>query len=301
MDRLRAMTVFVAVSDAGSLSGAARQLDEPLTNVSRLLSQLEDHVGVKLIERTTRRLLLTPEGRTYLAACRRVLDDVQGVENTMAGLANVFSGDISITAPVGLGRLHIVPAVAEFLSDYPQINVRLLLADRIVDLMGEEIDVAVRVGKMRDSELRAQRVGSLRLVACAAPGYVARRGAPASVAALCDHDCVTFAELPGGSRWIFSSKRHGRHAVRVRSRLNVNTADAAVGSAVAGVGIARVLSYQAQAALEAKLLEPVLQSFDDVAIPVTVVSRPSRLEAARVRAFVRSLSTQLRARLGASG
>lgn len=292
------MSVFVAVADAGSLSAAARILAEPLTNVSRLLSQLEDHLGLTLVERTTRRMVLTAAGCEYLKTCRQILDDLQIAENAIAGRSNELSGDISVTAPVGLGRVHVLPIITEFLQAYPQINVRLLLLDRVVDLMADEIDVAVRVGKMRDSELRASHVGSLRLVACAAPAYLERNGSPRSVAAIADHDCVTFAELPGGSRWVFDSGRHGRHAVRVRSRLSVNTADAAVAAAVAGIGIARVLSYQAQAAIEAGLLEPILQRFEDGSIPVSLVYRPARLENARVREFVGFASRRLRSRLG---
>lgn len=299
MDRMRSMEVFVAVAGAGSLSGAARVLDEPLTNVSRQLSQLEAHLGVTLIERTTRRMTLTAAGRDYLATSRRILDELQMAEADLAGRSKSLAGDITITAPVGLGRLHVVPIVTRFLTAHPQIDVRLRLSDRVVDLLTEEIDVAIRVGKMRDSELIASRVGTLRMVACAAPDYLARRGTPETVAAIAKHDCITFAELPGGSRWVFNCKRHGRHATRVHARLSVNTADAAVAAAVAGIGIARVLSYQAQAALEAGHLQHVLQRFDDDTIPVHLVYRPTRLENARVRAFVRFAAVELRASLAA--
>lgn len=297
MDRLRAISVFVAIANAGSLSGAARSLDEPLTNISRLLAQLEDHLGLTLVERTTRRMALTAAGRDYLKACRRILDDLQNAENAFAGLSNEFSGDIAVTAPVGLGRLHVLPVVTAFLAAHPQINVRFLLADNIIDLMAEEIDVAVRVGKLRDSELRASRIGTLRMVACAAPRYLEQHGTPTNIAALADHDCVTFDELPGGTRWVFNSKRYGRNAARVQSRLSVNTADAAVAAATSGVGIARVLSYQAQAAIDSKQVVPILQRFDDDQIPVNLVYRPTRTEYSRVREFVRFSSTMLRAEL----
>lgn len=297
MDRLRAMSVFVAIANAGSLSAAARQLGEPLTNVSRLLSQLERNLGLTLVERTTRRLVLTVAGREYLKACRRILEDLNSTEEALVGSANELSGEIAITAPVGLGSLHVLPIVTQFLKSNPKTQVRLTLVDRVVDLMTEETDVAVRVGKMKDSELRASRVGTLRLVVCAAPDYLERHGTPTTVSALARHDCITFAELPGGSRWIFSSKRNGRQVARVRSRLNVNTADAAVAAAVEGIGVVRVLSYQAQAAIEAKLLVPVLERFEDGAIPVNIVYRPPRLENARVRKLVEFLGHALRARL----
>jgi DNA-binding transcriptional LysR family regulator len=291
------MSVFVAIADAGSLSAAARQLGEPLTNVSRLLAQLEKNLGLTLVERTTRRLAITAAGRQYLKTCRRILEDLNSTEQALVGSANELSGEIAITAPVGLGRLHVLPIVTEFLKSNPAIHVRLTLLDRIVDLMTEEADVAVRVGRMKDSELRASRVGALRLVVCAAPDYLERHGIPPTVSALSKHDCVTFAELPGGSRWIFTSKRSGRHVARVRSRLNVNTADAAVAAAIEGIGIVRVLSYQAQAAIEAKLLLPVLERFEDGAIPVNLVYRPPRLEHARIRKLVSFLGQELRLRL----
>ena len=297
MDRLRAMSVFLAVANAGSLSAAARALGEPLTNVSRRLSQLESHLGVTLVERTTRRLVLTSQGRKYLQTCRRVLDEVDSADSAIAGLSNALSGDISITAPVGLGRMHVLPVVTAFLAVHHGIDVRLQLVDRVVDMMTEGIDVAIRVGKMRDSPLRASNIGSLRVLTCASPHYLERRGTPNTIAALADHDCVTFAELPNGSRWTFNSKRYGRQVARVRSRLNVNTADAAVAAAAAGVGIVRVLSYQAQAAIDAGLIAPVLQRFDDVAIPISLASRPAGLENTRMREFVRFATPQLRLRL----
>lgn len=297
MDRLRAMSVFVAVANAGSLSGAARQLGEPLTNVSRLLSQLEDHLGLTLVERTTRRMIFTSAGREYLQTCRRILEDLSTIEQTLAGKAQELSGDISVTAPVGLGRLRVLPILTDFLISHPKINVRFVMADRIVDLLSEDVEVAVRVGRMKDSELRASRVGTLKLVACAAPDYIDRCGAPSNVAALSHHDCITFADMPGGFRWIFTSKKHGRQVARVRSRLNVNSADAAVAAAVEGIGIVRVLSYQARAAIEANQLVPVLERFEDAVIPINVVYRPARLEDARVRELVRHLTDGLRASL----
>ncbi len=295
MDRLRAMAVFVAVSEAGSLSDAARKFGEPLTNISRLLAQLEQHLGFTLIDRTTRRMALTDAGRDYLVSCRKVLEEIANAERRIAGRSNDLSGDISISAPMSFGRLHVLPILTDFLAIYPRINGRLQLVDRIVDLMKEEIDVAVRIGALRASELRAQRVGSVRLLVCAAPGYLDRRGTPQSVAEISRHDCITFDELPSGPRWTFSSKRYGRASVRVRSHLTVNLADAAVAAAMSGAGITRVLSYQAAAALKSGELKAILQKFDDVVLPVHVVYRATRSENSRVREFVRFASQRLRA------
>lgn len=295
MDRFRAMHVFVAVAEAGSLSAAARRLREPLTNVSRLLSQLEAHVACTLIDRTTRRMMLTDAGRDYLKTCRQVLEELERAESRIAGQSTELSGELAITAPVSFGRLHVLPMIAAFLDAYPRINARLLLIDRIVDLIEEGIDIAIRIGELPDSGLVAMRVGTLKFSVCASPNYLAQHGVPASIADVTERDCVTFSGMAGGSRWIFKSKRYGRKAVKVRSRLSVNNAEAAVEAAVAGVGITRVLSYQARSALDAGLLKPILERFEDTLIPVHLVYRPTRSDNPRVREFVRFAAERLRA------
>ncbi len=294
MDRLRAMSVFVAVAEAGSLSAAARTLGEPLTNVSRLLAQLEAHLGTTLLDRTTRRMALTPDGSDYLATAKRVIETIDGAERRIAGQAARVAGELAITAPVVFGRLHVLPLVAGFLDRYPLISARLLLVDRVVNLLEEEIDVAVRIGELPDSTLLATRVASLGFVTCAAPAYLARCGTPASPADLSRYDCVTFAGLPGGLRWTFKSRRQGRTSVRVRSRLAVNTADAAVDAAIAGVGITRVLTYQAEAAIADGRLRAILARFEDRAIPAHLVYRPTRATNPRVRVFVDYAAERLR-------
>lgn len=289
------MKVFVAVADAGGLSAAARRLGEPLTNVSRILSQLEGHLACTLIDRTTRRMMLTDAGREYLKTCRQVLEELEHAESRIAGQSADLSGEIAITAPVSFGRLHVLPVIAGFLRAYPRINTRLLLMDRIVDLMEEGIDVAIRIGELPDSGLMALRVGTLRLAVCASPDYLTRCGLPTSIAEIAERDCVTFDGMPGGSRWIFKSKRYGRKGVKVRSRLSVNSAEAAVEAAVAGIGITRVLSYQARSALDADLLKQILERFEDTPIPIHLVYRPTRSDNPRVREFVRFAAERLRA------
>lgn len=295
MDKVRAMTMFAAVAEAGSLSAAARHLGEPLTNVSRALAQIEDRLSCTLIERTTRRMVLTEAGRDYLETCRRVIDQIEAAESRITGEAGDLSGALAITAPVAFGRLHVVPVLAAFLASFPRIDARLLLMDRVVDLIDEGIDVAVRIGALPASALIALRVGTLKMVACASPDYLDRHGVPSAVADLTGRDCITFDGLPGGTRWNFKSKRHGRKSVRIRARLSVNSADAALDAAAAGAGITRVLSYQAKAALDAGRVRSVLDRFDDTAIPVHLVYRPTRSDSPRVREFVRFASSRLRA------
>jgi DNA-binding transcriptional LysR family regulator len=298
MDRFKAMRTFIAVAEAGSLSAAARNLGQPLANVSRLLSQLEHQIGAPLIERTTRRMALTDAGRDYLQACRQVFETLDSAENRIAGQAEDLSGEFAVTAPVSFGRLHVLPIVAEYLKAYPRIDTRLLLMDRIVDLVEEDIDVAIRVGQLPDSGLLAKRVGALKLVACASPDFLARCGSIASPSALADLDCVTFIGMTAQNRWIFKSKRYGRKTVRVRQRLSVNTAEASVAAAIAGVGITRVLSYQAEAAIRSGHLTPILERFEDTEIPVHLVYRPTRSNNPRVREFVRLATERLRSPTG---
>lgn len=294
MDRLKAMGVFVAVNEAGTLSAAARALGEPLTNVSRLLSQLEAHLGRTLLDRSTRRMVLTAAGSDYLQTCKRVLETVDEAEKRIAGDTTELSGEIAVTAPVQFGRLHLLPLVTDFLRRFPRINARMLLVDRNIDLLEEEIDVALRIGELPDSTLLATRVATVRMLVCASPDYLSRRGTPSTPAELAQHDCVTFAGLPSGLRWVFKSRRNGRKAVRVRSRLSVNTVDAGVAAAVDGVGIARVLSYQARREIKGGQLVSILERFEDTDIPVHLVYRPTRSDNPRVREFVRCVADGLR-------
>ncbi|KWT69513.1 Transcriptional regulator, LysR family [Hyphomicrobium sulfonivorans] len=286
MDQLRAMKVFAAVADAGSLSAAARELGEPLTNISRQLSQLERHLDCTLLDRTTRRMALTDAGSAYLITCKQVLETLQNARANIAGQAADLLGELTLTAPAQFGHIHVLPVLAEFLARYPRISARMLLVDRVVDLLEEDIDIAVRIGELPDSTTLARHVSNLQLVTCASPAYLKRCGTPAKPADLTQHDCVTFITLPGGPRWIFKSRRYGRKSVRVRSRLAVNTADAAVAAAIAGVGVTRVLSYQAHQALQDGRLMPVLQRFDDTPIPVHLVYRRARAHNPRVQAFI---------------
>lgn len=297
MDRLRAMRVFVAVATAGSLSAAARKLNQPLSTVSRHLAALEDALGTSLIARNTRRLALTDAGRLYLETCRHVLDELGAVESRLGGRDDHVRGDLAITAPVVFGRLHVLPLLAKFLTAYPDVDARLLLVDRVVDLTEEGMDVAIRVGELPDSALVASKVAELRTVVCAAPAYLKRKGRPREPGDLAMHACISFATLSGeGRSWTFSSRAHGRSIVRIHARLAVSTADAAIDAAIAGLGVTRVLSYQAAAALKSKALVEVLAGYDDARLPVHVVRREVRRPSAQSRFFVEFAVRELRAK-----
>ena len=299
MDRFRAMTVFVAAAQAGSLSGAARRLSMPLTTVSRHLAWLETHVCTTLISRTTRHMALTDAGSTYLEVCRRVLDDLDGAESALAGRGRELAGDFTMTAPIEFGRLHVLPIVQRFLTMNPRVNCQLILSDRNVDLAKDGVDIAIRIGALADSSLIASKVGTLRLLTCAAESYLKIRGIPDAPPALATHDCIAFSNIAGGTQWQFRSAVHGRHSVRIKPRLNVNTAEAAIDATVAGLGVARVLSYQAEAAIKKGRLRTILDDYDDTVVPVQLMQRSVRLPKPPVRAFIPIASEALRKRLKA--
>jgi DNA-binding transcriptional LysR family regulator len=298
VDRLAAIYVFVAISEAGSLSAAGRRLGLPLATVSRNLSALEDHVGARLITRTTRRLVLTEPGLQYLESCRRILAELEAAELRLAGDQAEPQGELAFTAPVVFGRLHVLPIVVAFLAAHPRVSARMLLVDRIVDLVEEGLDLSVRIGALSDSSLIATRVGATRYVACASPGYLAERGTPTNPRELTDHDCISFNTLSLSERWRFYGRKP--QVVSVKPRLSVNTAEAAIDAAVAGLGITRVLSYQAAACLADGSLRLVLEAFEPEAAPISLLHREDRLPQAKVRSFVAFAAPLLRKALGAS-
>jgi DNA-binding transcriptional LysR family regulator len=299
VDRLEAMRVFIAVADAGSLSAAARRLGAPLTTVSRKMMALEEQVGVRLITRTTRHLGLTEPGRRYLETCRRVIADLDEAERGLLGEHGALRGELALTAPVVFGRLHVLPVVIAFVRAFPQVDVRLLLLDRNVDLIEEGQDVAVRIGELPDSSLIATRVGAVRQIVCASPAYLEAGGVPQAPEDLAHHDCITFTVVAQPDRWSFAGRRRERR-VPVHSRLVVNTAEAAVDAAVAGLGITRVVSYQAARPVAEGALRLLLEDFAPPAIPVSLLHHEARLPPARVRSFVTFAATRLRQSLGAA-
>ncbi len=296
MNRLDAMTVFLAVVDAGSLSGAGRRLAMPLATVSRKLAELEAHLGARLINRTTRRLELTEHGRGYEQACRRILDEVRGAELAVAGEYDAPRGELAITAPIVFGRLHVLPVVAGFLRDNAEVDVRLALGDRVAHLIDEHVDVAVRIGVLPDSRLNAIPLGTLRQVVCASPAYLKTHGTPRAPADLDRHRCITF-DSPYPAPWRFGDDAHV--FVPARPRLVVNTAESAIDAAVAALGVTRVLSYQADAALRGKQLRRLLRAFEPPPVPVNLVYDGQQRITSKLRAFLDFATPRLRERLAA--
>jgi len=296
MDRLESMAVLVAAVEAGSLSAAARRLDTPLATISRKVAELEAHLNTRLLNRTNRRLTLTDAGQSYVAACRRILEDVGEAERSARGEYSAPKGDLVITAPVVLGRQRVLPVVVEFLRAYPDIDIRMMLADWLVNLVEEQVDLAVRIGELPDSSLVATRIGSVRRVVCGSPGYFAERGIPKRPDDLAAHSCITYEGLMSPETWTFAMGKSDV-SVPIHSRLVVNTAEAAIDAAIAGIGVTRVLSYQVANAVQSGALVLVLREFESTPSPVSLVHAGGRLLPLKVRAFLDFAAPKLKVSL----
>jgi DNA-binding transcriptional LysR family regulator len=288
------MTVLLAAVQTGSLSAAGRKLGMPLPTVSRKVSELEAHLKARLLHRSTRRLTLTDAGHAYVAACKRILNDVEEAERAAAGEYSAPKGELVITAPIVYGRMHVLPVVTEFLKAYPDVDVRLQLGDRTVNLFEEPVDLAVRIGELPDSSLIATRIGAVHQVVCASPAYFVARGRPAHPGELAAHNCVTFEGLTAPHTWKFSRGKVST-SVAVHSRLVVSTAEAAIAAAIAGAGITRVLSYQVADAVRAAALEIVLRDFEPAGWPVSLVYPGQGKLPLKLRAFLDFAAPRLKA------
>jgi DNA-binding transcriptional LysR family regulator len=296
MDRLEAMSLLIAVVDAGSLSAASRQLAIPLATVSRKVSELEAHLKTRLLQRTTRQLSLTEAGESYVASCRRLLEEIEEVERAATGEYAVPKGYLVATAPVVLGRLHIVPVMASFLEHYPDITARLFLIDRNVHFLEEHVDVAVRIGELPDSALVAIRVGETRSIVCASPAYLAGHGTPGTPAELANHACISFNGLTSSRAWTFSDGK-SQQTVPIHSRLVTNTADSAMNAAMLGAGLTRLLSYHVVDAVREGRLQIVLEPFELAPLPIHLVHAGQAPLPLKLRAFLDFMSPRLKARI----
>lgn len=292
MDRFEAMRTLVAAVDGGSLSAASRSLAVPLPTISRRISDLETHLGSRLLVRTSRRLLLTEAGEAFTAVARRLLDDLADAERAASGEYREPRGELLVTAPVLFGKLHVAPIVHAFLAAYPPVSVRMILTDQVIDLVEAHVDVAVRIGRLPDSQLIGRQVGQVRWIACASPDYLARRGTPADPDALSDHDCIAFETSQASRIWRFGGGTAER-AVPIKPRFSVNTADAVVEAAAAGLGVARLMSYQAVAAIADGRLVPILRRWDDRPTPVSLVHPPQPVQPLKRRAFLDFIAPRL--------
>jgi DNA-binding transcriptional LysR family regulator len=285
MDRIDAMQAFVAVADLGGFAPAARKLGLSPSGMTRLIAALEDRLGARLLQRTTRKVALTDVGARYLERVRRILADVEEAEGSAEGERTRPSGRLAVSAPIGFGRLHVSPIMSAYLRRYPDVSGELRLSDRVINLVEDGVDLAIRIGHLADSSLVARHVGEVRRIVVASHGYLRRRGEPDRPEAIAAHETIQFGALTGVPDWRFVED--GREIRIVTApRLMTNSADAAIQYAEQDGGLTRVLAYQAAEAIKAGRLRVVLEKFEPLALPIHVVYPTSRLLSAKVRTFI---------------
>lgn len=285
MDRLQAMTTFVAVVDSGGFASAARKLNLSPPVVTRAVAELEERLGLRLLTRTTRFVRVTEAGARYAEDCRRILAEVEEAETAAAGTQATPRGTLTVTAPVLFGQLYVTPILVSYLQQFPEVDAQCLFLDRVVSFVEEGIDVAVRIGELPDSSLQATRVGRVRPVLVAAPAYLEARDTPRRPEDLAEHSIISAAGVNPVSEWRFNDD--GKPLLqRLQPRMRTTTNDSAIAAAVAGLGIARLLSYQVAAHVRSGALQVVLEDFEGAPLPVHVVHHEGRRVTQKVRAFV---------------
>jgi DNA-binding transcriptional LysR family regulator len=298
MDRIESVAIFVEVAERRSFAAAARGLARLPTAVTRAVGELEARLGVRLLNRTTRAVGLTEAGERFLAGARRVLADLEEIERAAAGEGTAPRGELRITAPILFGRLHVLPIVTEFLGRFAEVSVALSLIDRPVDLVEEGLDVAVRIGALAESSAVATRIGAVRRIVVASPGYLARHGTPQAPADLRAHVVVAFSGAAGVEHWVFHSET-GDTSVVIRPRLVVTTAEAALDAVRADFGITRVLSYQAADDISHGSLLRLLPGHEGDELPIHLLYPGGRHPPPKLRAFVDFAKPRLRRRCDA--
>ncbi len=286
MDTLGAMRVFVEIVDRGSMTAAADALDRSQPSMVRTLAALETHLGTRLLQRTTRRMSLTPDGRDYLERCRRILGDVEEAEQAVGQVDGEPRGELRMTAPLRFGELHVAPAILDFLARHPQMRIDLMLSDRNVDMIEEGIDLAIRIGALSDSSMIGVRLGDMRRVVCASPDLIARVGRPKKPEALSDLPCIRMQNIPRQETvWTFAA---GNRDIRVKidGPFGCNQVSTATNACAAGAGFGRFLYYQVKTLLDAGKLQTVLEDAEPDALPVSIVYAGGRLVSSRQRATI---------------
>jgi DNA-binding transcriptional LysR family regulator len=295
MDKLRAMRTFVQIADDGSLTAAATSLRSSLPAVVRTLASLEEALGVRLMNRTTRRLALTEEGRRYLAHCRQILADIDDAERDVSASQQEPSGPISLTAPVLFGQMYVAAAVTRFVQRYPKVKCKLTLVDRVVNLLEEDFDVSVRIGYLADSSLVAHSLGMVRRVVVASPAYLRKHGVPSHPRDLLDANCI---RTTGSSARAYRFVENGHtFDVPASGNLEFDHGGPAIAACEAGGGFGSFLSYQVAPAVAAQRLRIVLAEYEEPPRTVSIAYPHARLLPSRIRTFIDALRDDLRAAL----
>lgn len=289
--------MLLAAAESGSLSKASRDLRLPLATVSRKVAELEAYLNATLLIRSAKGLELTPAGRSYVTAAKAILEQLTEAERAAAGEYTEPKGDLVVTAPIMFGRLHVLPVVTRFLAAYPDVSVGLVMTDRVAHFLDDQVDVALRIGPLPDSSLIATRLGTVRHVICASPDYLAANGTPSTPDDLARHSVISFQSVSVLSSWDFESEEGADITASFRSRLSVNTIDAAIDAGLAGAGLVRAVSYQIVDHVRSGQLKLVLESFEPAPRPVHLVyDMQSRLPL-KLRAFVDFVVPRMRERL----
>lgn len=286
MDRLQAMAAFVAVCDAKAFAAGGRRLGLSPSATSRLIGGLEERLGSRLLQRTTRTLSLTDAGRRYLERAKQILAEIEEAEAGLRADQAVPSGRLAVAAPRMFGRLHVAPHLNALMQRFREISVELQLNDRNINLVEEGVDVAIRIGELGDSNLIARRLGETRRVVVASPGYLRRMGVPTRPRDLSGHDVVAFVPFDTEPRWTFANAGRDEADLLLAPRLLTNSAEMALDAAISGGGITRLLAYQAAPAIRARQLRILLSEFEPPPAPISAVYPSSRLLSSKVRAFV---------------
>jgi DNA-binding transcriptional LysR family regulator len=297
MDRLHLMTVFIAVAEEEGFSSAARKLKMSPPAVTRAVASLEENLGVKLLNRTTRYVRATEAGLRYLDDSKRIVAEVEIAGEAAAGINAEPQGHLAITAPVLFGQMFVMPGVIDYLQRFPKTEVDAVFLDRVVNLVEEGLDVGVRIGELPDSSMRALQVGQVRLIVVASPEYLKKFGIPQEPGDINDHTVIASTAVDTSKEWRFEFPKGtqlGRCSVRIKPRLNVTTNDAAIRAAVQGFGITRLLSYQVAEQLESGRLKILLENYEPTPRPVHIVHREGRLASTKVRAFIDLMAERLR-------
>lgn len=293
MDLVAALRVFVRVADAGGFSAAARDLGMAQPTVSKAVAQLEEHLGVRLLHRTTQKLALTDDGRIAVGHARAIIDDVAGFEESLGRRRAAPSGLLRVAAPVAFGRLQIMPRIAALLARHPALDLELVMGDEPTDLVANAVDVAIRIGEVTQPGLVARRLGITRRVAVAARAYLEERGRPRTPGDLSEHDCIVYTHLATGNEWFFDDGG-GRASVKVRGRFRSNNSEAVREAVLAGLGIAVCPIWLFRDELSDGRLDLVLERYEPVPLPIQAVWPSRRFTSGKVRAFIDHMAAEFR-------
>jgi len=294
MDKFNLISIFIAVVDTNGFAAAARKLNISPPAVTRAINELETQLHVRLLTRTTRKVRVTDAGARYVEDCRRIIAELSEADESVGGSHGAPRGRLTLTAPVLFGSKFVTPIVAEYLNSFPEVSASCLFLDRIVNMMDEGIDVAIRIGELPDSSMQSIRVGRVRRVICAAPGYLKKQGIPRKPDDLQNHAIISANSMAPSPEWTLVEDGVA-HVIKLQSRFTTSTNDSAITAAVGGFGLTRLLSYQIADFLRDGQLKTVLSQCEPPALPIHVVHREGRHASKKARAFIDLAVERLRA------